>query len=93
MYLPFYDPVTIPLVLSIWAIVEILSTGVSFAAVKLKLYERKSADSIRQELSKINKYLKKTELSEYTSFEAVKDYFMVFNRQWIVDSLDNIFSK
>lgn len=37
-YLPFYDPVTIPLLIILWVVIEVLSTAVSFAAVKLKLY-------------------------------------------------------
>jgi hypothetical protein len=37
-YLPFYDPITYPLFIFIWVIIEILSVVVSFLAVKLKLY-------------------------------------------------------
>ena len=57
-YLPFYDPVTILMFFILWVTVAVLSTAVSFAAVKLKLYERKQTDPIRQQLGKINKYLK-----------------------------------
>ena len=57
-YLPFYDPVTILMFFIIWVTVAVLSTAVSFAAVKLKLYERKQNDPIRQQLGKINKYMK-----------------------------------
>ncbi len=52
-YLPFNDPVTIPLFAMVWVIIEILSVAVSFLAVKLKLYEKKQGDSIRQKLVKI----------------------------------------
>ena len=37
-YLPFYDPVTILMFFILWVTVAVLSTAVSFAAVKLKLY-------------------------------------------------------
>jgi len=51
--------VTIPVFIILRIIIEVCSTAVSFAAVKLKLYERKQADPIRQKLGKIDKYLKK----------------------------------
>ena len=57
-YLPFYDPLTLLLFFMLWVMVAVLSTVVSFAAVKLKLYERKQNDPIRQQLGKINKYMK-----------------------------------
>ena len=57
-YLPFYDPLTLLLFCMLWVTVAVLSTVVSFAAVKLKLYERKQNDPIRQQLGKINKYMK-----------------------------------
>jgi hypothetical protein len=64
-YLPFYDPVTMCLFAIIWLIVEILSTAVSFASVKLRLYERKQSDPIRLNLNKIDKYLKVDERTAY----------------------------
>ena len=66
---------------------------VSFAAVKLKLYERKQNDPIRQQLGKINKYMKINETSEYLELDAVKDYFMDFNKDWIIGNLHRIFTK
>lgn len=92
-YLPFYDPVTFIVLFIVWVIVQILSTVVSFAAVKLKLYERKEREAIRQKLGKVEKYLRVNETGEYLELSAVKDYFMEFNKDWIVANLDRIFSK
>lgn len=64
-YLPFQDPATIPLVAIVWVICEVLSVAVSFLAVKLKLYEKKQSDLIRQKLAKVDKYLKVDESEEY----------------------------
>lgn len=80
MYLPFQDPVTIPLVAIIWVICEVLSVAVSFLAVKLKLYEKKSNDLIRQKLAKVDKYLKVDSSEDYLELDAVKDYFMHYNK-------------
>ena len=92
-YLPFYDPVTILMFFILWVTVAVLSTAVSFAAVKLKLYQRKQNDPIRQQLGKINKYMKVNETSEYLQLDAVKDYFMDFNKEWIINNLHLIFTK
>lgn len=61
-YLTFYDPLTYPLFIFIWVIIEILSVVASFLAMKFKLYEKKPTDLIRQKLGKTDKYLK---ISEY----------------------------
>lgn len=64
-YLTFYDPLTYPLFIFIWVIIEILSVAVSFLAVKFKLYEKKQTDLIRQRLGKTDKYLKVNEYEHY----------------------------
>ena len=92
-YLPFRDIVTIPLFLIIWIICEILSVAVSFLAIKFKLYDRKQNDHIRQKLGKVDKYLKINETDQYLELDAVKDYFMNYNKEWIVHNLHHIFTK
>jgi hypothetical protein len=47
MYLPFYDPVTLIVFTTVWAIGEILSVLVSFIEIKFKLYEKKPVDPMR----------------------------------------------
>ncbi|MCB0370594.1 MAG: hypothetical protein KDD45_14500 [Bdellovibrionales bacterium] len=50
-------------------------------------------DPIRQKLGKVDKYLKVNELSEYLELDAVKDYFMLYKKDWIINNLDKIFTK
>jgi len=40
-YVLFNDPVLLPMFMIVWFTGDILSVGVSFIAVKLKLYEKK----------------------------------------------------
>ena len=65
MYLPFYDPATLIIMAVVWGIGEILSVVVSVIAIKLKLYEKKQADPIRQKLGKVQKYLTVNNNEEY----------------------------
>lgn len=72
---------------------DILSIVVSFAAVKLRLYEKKEEEVMRQNLMKTEKYLKNNDITDFLSLEGVKDYFLLYNREWIVHNLPLIFNK
>lgn len=60
-YLPFYDPVSLIVLVSVWTVGEIFSFLVSVLGVKLKVYEKKGTDEPRQQLAKMQKYLKPDE--------------------------------
>lgn len=62
-------------------------------AVKLKLYEKKEEESMRQSLFKIEKYLKLDDTSQYLDLPAVKDYFLHYNRNWIIFNFNRIFTR
>lgn len=70
-----------------------MSIIVSFIAVKLKLYDKNEEEVMRQNLVKIDKYLKRDDTAMYLELEGVKDYFLHFNRNWIIKNLGKIFTK
>ena len=70
-----------------------MSMILSFIAVKLKLYDKNEEEVMRQNLAKIDKYLKTDDTAMYLQLEGVKDYFLVYNKDWIVKNLGKIFTK
>jgi hypothetical protein len=72
---------------------DVLSIVVSFAAVKLKLYEKREEETMRQNLIKTEKYLKDNDITKFLQLEGVKDYFLLYNKDWIIQNLHKIFEK
>ena len=57
-YLPFSDPVSLIVLTAVGGLGEILSVLVSVVALRLKIYEKKGGEGMRQQLVKMQKYLK-----------------------------------
>lgn len=64
-YLFYNDPALLPIFVTVWISGEILSMLASVLAIKLKLYEKREEETMRQSLVKIEKYLKVNETADY----------------------------
>ncbi len=48
---------------------------------------------IRQSLLKTEKYLKNNDITDFLQLQGVKDYFLLYNSDWIVHNMPKIFDK
>jgi hypothetical protein len=48
---------------------------------------------MRQNLLKTDKYLKNNDITDFLTLQGVKDYFLLYNCEWIVHNLPRIFDK
>lgn len=46
---------------------------------------------MRQNLNKTDKYLKNNDALDFLELESVKEYFVMQNRNWIIQNLHKIF--
>lgn len=46
---------------------------------------------MRQNLNKTDKYLKNNDMTDFLELEGVKEYFIMYNKEWIVQNLHRIF--
>lgn len=92
-YIALDDPGTLFIFFIIWLSGDVLTILVNFLVIKLRFYERKENGKTRAKLESIEKILRKTNYSEYLELDAVKRYFLIHCKQWIVKNLTRIFDK
>lgn len=78
-YMLANDPIVLVLLVTVTVVGDVLSFVVSLVALKMRLYEKKEEEVMRQNLLKTDKYLRNSDITDFLSLEGVKDYFLHYN--------------
>jgi hypothetical protein len=91
-YVVYRDPAFLVLLFVILLLSRVCDLFISYVFVRSKFYQLQHQKN-RKQLDSVSQFSRKDNYEAYLHLEAVKNHFLMFNKEWIVANLPKILTK